>query len=92
MAYRAIWRGLVTSFPLWPFAIGFCHICVRIQRPQLGELKQAAATSQPDLQSGRGVLLVTQICGAVLSFHQVGLVQFHAIFASYPLMLMTLGS
>ena len=56
-----------------------------------GGFRRAAATSQPWLQVGRGVLLATQICSAVLCFSRVGLVQFHAIFASYPLMVMALS-
>ena len=58
---------------------------------KLGELKQTAATSQPWLQAGRGVLLIEQICIAVLGFRRVGLGQFYVIFASYPLMVMALS-
>ena len=36
--------------------------------------------------------MVAQICIAVLSFSTVGLVNFHAVFASYPLMVMALSA
>ena len=56
-----------------------------------GGFKQAAATRQPWLRAGRGALLPTQICLGALGLSQVGLVQFHAIFASYPLMVVVLS-
>jgi len=77
----------VVTIRYWFFAIFVFAFSAR----KSGGLKQAATTSQPWLQAGRGVLLVTQICVAVLGFSQVGLVQFHAIFASYPLMVMALS-
>jgi len=43
------------------------------------------------MQIGRGLLLAGQICVAILSFSTVGLVNFHAVFASYPLMVMALS-
>ena len=36
--------------------------------------------------------MATQICLAVLDFSQAGLLRFHAIFASYPLMVMALSA
>ena len=77
----------IVAIRYWFFAIFVCAFSAR----KSGGFKQAAATSQPWLQAGRGILLVMQICVAVLGFSQVGLVQFHAIFASYPLMVMALS-
>ena len=77
----------IVAIRYWFFAIFVCAFCAR----KSGGFKQVATTSQPWLQAGRGVLLVTQICVAVFGFSQVGLVQFHAIFASYPLMVMALS-
>ena len=77
----------IVAIRYWFFAIFVCAFSAR----KSGGFKKAAATSQPWLQAGRGVLLATQICLAVLGFSQVGLVQFHAIFASYPLMVMALS-
>ena len=53
---------------------------------QKGGIRQVASSDQSPLQIGRGLLLVAQICVAILSFSTVGLVNFHAVFASYPLM------
>ena len=49
-----------------------------------------ANTTQLPLQIGRGLLDVAQICVALFSFTMVDLVYFHAVFASYPLIVMTL--
>ena len=51
-----------------------------------------AKTSQPVLQIGRGVLLVVQIYVAVWAFTLVGLVEFQAVFASYPLTITALSA
>ena len=58
---------------------------------QKGGIRAIASTNQILLQIGRGVVLVAQICVAIFSFTMVGLVHFHAIFASYPLMIMALA-
>lgn len=58
---------------------------------QPGGIKAVAHSTQMPLQIGRGLLLVAQICVAILSFSKVGLVNFHAVFASYPLMIMALS-
>ena len=56
-----------------------------------GGIIGVATSRQTSLQIARGILLVAQICLAVLSFSTVGLVNFHAVFASYPLMVMALS-
>mgnify|MGYP006075786813 FL=1 len=58
---------------------------------QKGGIRQVASSDQLPLQIGRGLLLVAQICVAILSFSTVGLVNFHAVFASCPLMVMALS-
>ena len=45
---------------------------------QKGGIRQVASSGQLPLQIGRGLLLVAQICVAILSFSTVGLVNFHA--------------
>ncbi len=59
---------------------------------QRGGIAAVANTAQLPLQIGRGLMLVAQICVAILSFTMVGLVHFHAVFASYPLMIMALSA
>jgi len=58
---------------------------------QKGGIRQVGSSGQLPLQIGRGLLLVAQICVAILCFSTVGLVNFHAVFASYPLMVMALS-
>ena len=77
----------IVAIRYWFFAIFVCAFSAH----KSGGLTQVAATRQPWVQASRGVLLATQICTAVLGFSQVGLVQFHAIFASYPLLMMALS-
>jgi drug/metabolite transporter (DMT)-like permease len=56
-----------------------------------GGLAAALRPRHPLWQAARGVLLVAQICVAILAFVHLGLVQSHAIFASYPLMVAALS-
>ena len=58
---------------------------------QQGGIRAVAGTQQLILQISRGVLMAAQICIAILSFSSLGLVNFHAVFASYPLMVMALS-
>ena len=67
-----------------------CFVLVYSARQQ-GGIKAVASSDQMPLQIGRGLLLVAQICVAILSFSKVGLVHFHAVFASCPLMVMALS-
>ena len=67
-----------------------CFVLVYSSR-QKGGIRHVASSGQLPLQIGRGLLLVAQICIAILSFSTVGLVNFHTVFASYPLMVMALS-
>ncbi|MDC3235259.1 DMT family transporter [Candidatus Puniceispirillum sp.] len=58
---------------------------------QQGGIRAVANTTQLLLQVGRGLVLVAQICVAIYGFTMVGLVHFHAVFTSYPLMIMALS-
>ncbi len=58
---------------------------------QDGGIRKIASSPQLPVQIGRGLLLAGQICVAILSFSTVGLVNFHAVFASYPLIVMALS-
>ena len=77
----------IVALRYWFFAAFVCAFCAS----KSGGFKRAAVTSQPWLQASRGILLTAQICVAVFGFNQVGLVQFHAIFASYPLLVIALS-
>ena len=51
-----------------------------------GGIRQVAKTKMPKMQMARGVLLGLQICMAAYLFANLGLIDTHVIFASYPLM------
>ena len=64
----------------------FAAFVIAIARRQSGSLRAAARTAQPGVQLLRAVLLAAEICVAILAFTLIGLVQSHAIFACYPLL------
>ncbi|MEQ9041831.1 MAG: DMT family transporter [Silicimonas sp.] len=78
---------MVVMIRYWFFAAFVIAVAVR----KAGGLKAAAATRQPVLQIFRGVLLAAEICVAVQGFVWLGLVESHAIFATYPLLVAALA-
>jgi drug/metabolite transporter (DMT)-like permease len=56
-----------------------------------GGVRAAARTAQPLLQIGRGVLLACEICVMVLAFTVLGLIESHAVFVAYPLLIAALS-
>ena len=69
----------------------FAAFVIAIAKRRAGSVRAAAATTQPVLQIFRGLLLVAEICVMVLAFVMLGLVEAHAIFASYPLIVAALS-
>jgi len=78
---------MVVMVRYWFFAAFVLTIATRAP----GGIRAAAATKQPLLQIGRGVLLVAEICVMVSAFTLLGLVESHAVFASYPLLVAALS-
>jgi drug/metabolite transporter (DMT)-like permease len=78
---------MVVMLRYWFFA-GFVIV---VAGRRAGGVRLAAATSQPLVQIGRGVLLALQICVAVQGFVWLGLVESHAVFATYPLLISALS-
>ena len=78
---------MIVMIRYWFFAAFVLTIASR----NAGGLKEAARTSQPILQITRGVLLVTEICVMVLGFKLLGLIESHAIFTCYPLLVAALS-
>lgn len=78
---------MVVMIRYWFFA-GFVMV---VAGRKAGGLRAAAATDQPAVQIGRGVLLALQICVAVQGFVWLGLVESHAVFATYPLLISALS-
>jgi drug/metabolite transporter (DMT)-like permease len=78
---------MIVTIRYWFFAA----FVIAIARRQAGSVRAAAATTQPFLQMTRGLLLASEICVMVLGFVLLGLVEAHAIFTCYPLLIAALS-
>ncbi len=78
---------LVVMIRYWFFAA----FVVALSASRKGGIRRVAATSQPILQITRGVLLAAEICVMVIAFVKLGLVESHAVFTSYPLLIAALS-
>ncbi|MBF9031188.1 EamA family transporter [Rhodobacterales bacterium HKCCE3408] len=78
---------MVVMIRYWFFAAFVIAIAVR----NSGGIRAAAATSQPVVQAIRGALLALEICVMVAGFVLLGLVESHAVFACYPLLIAALS-
>ena len=78
---------MVVMIRYWFFAAFVVALAAR----QSGGLRAAAATAQPVLQAVRGFLLAAEICVMVAAFTLLGLVESHAVFACYPLVVAALS-
>ncbi|MBW4709428.1 DMT family transporter [Roseobacter sp. YSTF-M11] len=78
---------LVVMVRYWFFA---AFVIVIAQR-NAGSIRAAAHTRQPVLQAFRGVLLALEVCVMVTGFTLLGLVESHAVFACYPLLVAALS-
>ena len=65
----------------------FAAFVIAIARRSAGGLRAAAATKQPFIQGLRGFLLAVEICVMIAGFTLLGLVEAHAVFACYPLLI-----
>lgn len=78
---------MIVMIRYWFFAAFVITIATR----QTGSIRAAAATKQPIVQITRGVLLSLEICVMVTGFVALGLVESHAVFACYPLLIAALS-
>ena len=78
---------MVVTIRYWFFAAFVMVVAGR----KAGGLRQAASSAVLPLQVFRGVLLATQICVMVLAFTLLGLIDAHAIYISYPLIVAALS-
>ncbi|MEQ6249227.1 DMT family transporter [Sulfitobacter sp. HNIBRBA3233] len=69
----------------------FAAFVIAIAKRRAGGIRAAAKTSQPVLQITRGLLLSTEICVMVAAFTVLGLVESHAVFTCYPLLIAALS-
>ncbi|WP_299826519.1 DMT family transporter [uncultured Roseobacter sp.] len=78
---------LVVMVRYWFFAA----FVMAIARRKAGGVRAVARTRQPLLQAFRGVLLALEVCVMVTGFTLLGLVESHAVFACYPLLVAALS-
>jgi drug/metabolite transporter (DMT)-like permease len=69
----------------------FAAFVVALSAVRGGGIARVARTAQPVLQIFRGVLLAAEICVTVLAFVLLGLIETHAVFAVYPLLIAALS-
>lgn len=65
----------------------FAAFVITLARLKHGSIRRVAATSQPWMQLFRGVLLAVEILVTVQGFVYLGLIETHAVFACYPLLI-----
>ena len=80
-----VWMVVAVRF--WVFAAVVLALAARAP----GGIRAQARTAHPVLQIARGVILVAEICVAVLGFTLLGLIEAHAVFAVYPLLVTALS-
>ncbi|WP_255450650.1 DMT family transporter [Tateyamaria sp. syn59] len=78
---------MVVMIRYWFFAAFVISVAAR----KAGGLRAAARTRQPVVQGLRGLLLAAEICVMVTAFTILGLVESHAVFAAYPLIVAALS-
>ena len=78
---------MIVMVRYWFFAAFVITIASRAR----GGLRKAVQTDQLKLQIFRGFLLAAEICVAVQGFVFLGLIESHAIFACYPLIIAALS-
>lgn len=69
----------------------FAAFVIAISARHSGGIRAAARTTQPFLQATRGLVLAAEICVLVLAFTVIGLVESHAVFVCYPLIIAALS-
>ncbi len=69
----------------------FAAFVIAIAKRQAGSIRAAARARRPMVQAFRGFLLAAQICVVVVAFVTLGLIETHAVFAIYPLLVAALS-
>jgi len=69
----------------------FAAFVMAIAKRRAGGIRAAARTQQPFVQITRGLLLALEICVMIAAFTILGLVESHAVFTCYPLLVAALS-
>jgi len=78
---------MVVMLRYWFFALFVIALAAR----SAGGLARAVRPKRPMVQALRGVLLAAEICVMVVGFVKLGLIESHAIFTCYPLLIAALS-
>lgn len=78
---------MIVMIRYWFFAVFVLALSAR----QTGGIRATAKTQMPVLQLARGLLLALEVCVMVQGFVLLGLVESHAVFTSYPLLVAALS-
>lgn len=78
---------MVVTIRYWFFALFTLTVAARSE----GGLRKALATKQPLLQTVRALLLIAEIVILIQAFVHIGLIESHAVFAAYPLLVAALS-
>ncbi len=69
----------------------FAAFVIAIAARKAGGIAAAARTRRPFVQAARGIILAAEVCVMVLAFVLLGLIESHAVFAVYPLLIAALS-
>ncbi|WP_227270811.1 DMT family transporter [Roseobacter weihaiensis] len=69
----------------------FAAFVMAVARRNAGGIRAVAKTDQPFVQIFRGLLLAVEVCVMIVGFTLLGLVESHAVFACYPLIVAALS-
>lgn len=78
---------MVVAIRFWFMAVFVTALALRSP----GGLRAAFASAHPVIQTVRGLLLIAEICLMVVAFVKLGLIETHAVFACYPLLVSMLS-
>ena len=78
---------MIVMIRYWFFAAFVVALALR----KAGDIRAAARTRRPVAQILRGVLLAAEVCIMVVAFLALGLIETHAVFAIYPLLVAALS-
>ena len=91
----ALSRHLATTYNVWMVVMirywFFASFVIVLASRSPGGLAAAIRSATPKTQIFRGVLLALEICVMVTGFVALGLVESHAVFATYPLLVAALS-
>jgi drug/metabolite transporter (DMT)-like permease len=78
---------MIVMIRFWFFAAFVIAVAARTP----GGIRAATCSAFPWLQAVRGVILVAEICVMVVGFVHLGLIEAHAVFTCYPLLVAALS-